>query len=130
MYHDPIDYETIQRRVVARVRRRYGFFFHTAIFVLGLPVIGGFGSAFGFFLWTGAWILHLVWMSYQNNIEKAIEHEIELEQQKVYKRKREYADLEARYENGDFRHDYDERPAWLSDDGELVGTNDYDEYTG
>lgn len=123
---DPVDYETIERRVVGRVRRRYGFFFHTAIFVLGIPVIGGWGSAFGFFIWVGAWITHLMWMTYQNNIERAIEREIDLEREKVLKRKREYAEIDDYYENGVFRDEYDSRPEWLGDDGE-IHPYDYEE---
>jgi hypothetical protein len=119
MQYDPIDYEAIQRRVVARVPRRYGFFFHTAIFVLGLPVIGGWGSAFGFFIWVAAWIMHLIWMSYQNNIERAIEREFDMEREKVLKRKRDHAEIQEYYENGVFREDYESRPEWLGDDGEL-----------
>lgn|GEM_PF-5640634 len=116
---DPVDYESIERRVVARVRRRYGFFFHTAIFVLGIPVIGGWGSAFGFFIWVAAWITHFMWMTYQNNIERAIEREIDMEREKVLKRKRDYAEIDAYYENGVLRDEYDSRPEWLGDDGEL-----------
>lgn len=125
MQYDPIDYEAIQRRVVARVRRRYGFFFHTAIFILGIPVVGGWGSAMGFILWIGAWILHFLWMTYQNNIEGAIEREIDVEREKILKRKRDHAEIQEHYENGTFRERYDSRPEWLSDDGEL---RDYDYY--
>lgn len=126
MQHDPIDYETIQRRVIARVRRRYGFFFHTAIFILGIPVIGGWGSAEGFLIWVGAWIFHFIWMMYHNNIERAIESEIDREREKVIKRKRDHAEIEERYHNGDFRNNYDSRPEWLGDDGELRNF-DYEE---
>lgn len=126
MQYDPIDYEAIQRRVVARVRRRYGFFFHTAIFVLGIPVIGGWGSAMGFIIWIGAWILHFVWMTYQNNIEGAIEREIDAEREKFLKRKRDHSEIQDHYENGAFRDEYESRPDWLGDDGELNGYEHYD----
>lgn len=126
MQYDPIDYEAIQRRVVARVRRRYGFFFHTAIFILGIPVIGGWGSAMGFFVWIGAWIFHLIWMLYQNNIEGAIEREINAERGKVLKRKREHAEIQDHYEAGAFNDTYDARPDWLGDDGELRDHDHYD----
>ena len=119
MQYDPIDYEAIQRRVIARMRRRYGFFFHTAIFILGIPVVGGWGSALGFIIWIGAWILHLIWMTYQNNIERAIDREIDFEREKILKRKRDYAEIEEYYEQGVFREQYDSRPEWLGDDGEL-----------
>lgn len=128
MQYDPIDYEAIQRRVKARVRRRYGFLFHSAIFVLGIPVIGGWGSAFGFFIWVSAWISHLIWMTYQNNIERDIEREIDMEREKILKRKRDHAELDDYYANGHFRDDYDSRPDWLGDDGELHPHNyDYEE---
>ncbi|MGB7339719.1 MAG: hypothetical protein WBC91_12570 [Phototrophicaceae bacterium] len=128
MQYDPIDYEAIQRRVVARVRRRYGFFFHSAIFILGIPVIGGWGSAFGFFIWVGAWITHLIWMTYQNNIERTIEREIDMEREKILKRKRDHAELDAYYETGQFRNEYDAQPEWLGDDGELHPYDYEEEY--
>ncbi|MGJ3241120.1 MAG: hypothetical protein ACFE0Q_20585 [Anaerolineae bacterium] len=119
MQYDPIDYDAIQRRVVARVRRRYGFYFHTAIFFLGLFVIGAWGSAFGFFVWVSVWVMHLMWLLYQNNIERAIEQELDHEREKLLKRKRDYADIQDYYEQGAFRERYDTRPDWLGDDGEL-----------
>jgi hypothetical protein len=126
MQQDPIDYEAIERRVVIRMQRRYRFFYHSAIFFLGIPVIGAWGSPEIFLGWVGGWIFHFMWMQYQNNIEKAIEHEIEYERDKVIKRKREYAEIYERYQNGDFQDDYEERPEWLSDDGEIRGY-DYEE---
>jgi len=126
MYHDPIDYEGIQRRVVARLQRRYRFFFHTAIFVLGIPVVVGWSTPTVFLLWIGIWLFHLVWMNYQNNVEKAIAEEIEQERGKVIKRKRDMADIEARYEQGEFRKQYDDRPDWLTEDGELVHPDEHD----
>jgi hypothetical protein len=121
MQHEPIDYEAIQRRVLLRVQRRYRFFFHTALFFLGLPVLGTWGSPEFFLLWMGLWIFHLIWLQYQNHIERAIEQEIELEREKAIKRKRDYARLESRYQNGHFREEYNHHPPdWLGDDGELV----------
>lgn len=130
MQYDPIDYEAIERRVVSRVRRRYGFFFHTAIFVLGIPVIGGWGSAFGFFIWVAVWLMHLMWMTYQNNIERAIEREFDIEREKVLKRKRDHAEIDDLYHSGNFRNHYDSRPEWLGDDGELHPQDDYDYHEG
>jgi hypothetical protein len=124
MQHEPIDYEAIQRRVLLRVQRRYRFFFHTALFFLGLPVLGTWGSPEFFLLWMGLWIFHLIWLQYQNHIERAIEQEIELEREKAIKRKREHLRLQSRYQNGHFREDYHQHPPdWLGDDGELA---DYD----
>lgn len=124
MQQEPIDYEAIQRRVLLRVQRRYRFFFHTAIFILGLPVLGNWGSPEVFLGWVGIWVFHLIWLQYQNNIEKAIEQEIEAEREKIFKRKRDYAEIESRYENGHFRGNYQASPEWLGDDGELL---DYEE---
>jgi len=126
MQQDPIDYEAIQHRVVIRMQRRYRFFYHSAIFVIGIPVIGAWGSPEIFMVWVGIWIFHFLWMQYQNNLEKAIEHEIEQERDKIIKRKREYAEIYEHYQNGDFQEEYEGRPEWLSDDGEIRGY-DYEE---
>ena len=127
--HEPIDYEAIQRRVLLRVQRRYRFFFHTALFFLGLPVLGTWGSPEFFLLWIGLWLFHLIWLQYQNHIERAIEQEIDLERDKAMKRKREYMRLEEERHNGHSRKErkpYEEEnyPSdW--DDSELA---DYDYY--
>lgn len=115
MQYDPIDYENIQRRVVARVQRRYRFFLHTAIFVLAIPFIGGWGSAFGFLIWISVWVAHFVWMSYQNNIERAIETEIDLERERVVKRKRHQAEMETHYQN---HYPDDDESEWLYDNAQ------------
>lgn len=119
MYPDPIDYESLQRRVTMRVQRRYRFFFHSAIFVLGIPVVGGWGSPLWFLLWVGAWVGHWLWMNYQNNLEQEIEREIEAERARVVKRKRDYADL---YDPHAEEYEYEDdgrRDIWLGNDGEL-----------
>jgi polyferredoxin len=124
--HEPIDYEAIQRRVLLRVQRRYRFFFHTALFFLGLPVLGTWGSPEFFLLWIGLWVFHLIWLQYQNHIERAIEQEIELERDKAMKRKRESMRLEAERHNGHFHKEkeYENYPSdW--DDSEMA---DYDYY--
>jgi hypothetical protein len=124
--HEPIDYEAIQRRVLLRVQRRYRFFFHTALFFLGLPVLGTWGSPEFFLLWIGLWVFHLIWLQYQNHIERAIEQEIDLERDKAMKRKREAMRLEAERQNGHF-HKEKEYENYSSDwdDSELA---DYDYY--
>ena len=126
---EPIDYEAIQRRVLLRVQRRYRFFFHTAHFFMGLPFLGTLGSPEFFLLWIGLWVFHLIWLQYQNHIERAIEQEIELERDKAMKRKREYIRLEAERHNGHHsrkeRKEYDEDYPSDYDDSELA---DYDYY--
>ena len=119
MYPDPIDYESLQRRVTLRVQRRYRFFFHSAIFVLGIPVVGGWGSPFAFLLWVAAWVAHLLWMNYQNNLEQEIEREIESERAKVVKRKREYADLYEQTPDAYEGYDEGRNDICLGNDGEL-----------
>lgn len=120
MHQDPIDYDAIRRRVVQRVQRRYWFFFHSAIFVLGIPVVGGSGSAFMFLVWVGAWVLHFLWMNYQNQIEKSIAQEIEVEREQIIKRKRDYAVLEEELRRRGFQEHPDDPTLWLGDDGELI----------
>jgi hypothetical protein len=122
MQHDPIDYEAIQRRVIHRVQRRYRFIFHSAIFALGIPVVGSWSSPEIFMIWVGAWVMHLLWVNYQNHLEKAIEQEIDRERERVIKRKREYAEMAERYVLDPYEED---RPEWLGDDGEIVEHDDW-----
>lgn len=124
MQPEPIDYEAIQRRVILRVQRRYRFFFHTALFLLGLPVVGTWGSPEFFLLWTGLWVFHLIWLQYQNHIERAIEQEIELEREKAIKRKRDYLELEQR-KNGHYRDSYHHDDYF--DDDSAIHDYDYEE---
>ena len=124
MHHNPIDYEAIQRRVRERVQRRYRFYAHTLIFVLGMLIIGNWGNALGFLIWVGLWVGHWLYNNYLNNLEHAIEDEVEKEVDKVVKRKREFAEIFDRYDDGDFDYEDDERPQWLGDDGELIGYED------
>jgi hypothetical protein len=124
MQHDPIDYEGIQRRVRERVQRRYRFYAHSAVFVMGIPIVGGWGSPLIFMLWVGVWVVHWLYNNYLNNLEIAIEAEIDKEVDKVVKRKRDYAEIYERYANGDFDHADDARPQWLGDDGEIIGYED------
>lgn len=138
---DYVDYDDIQRRVTERVQRRYRFFFHSAIFVVGLPIIGQWQSATLFLLWVTGWICHLLWVSYHHHLQRAIDEEIAYEQERL-KRKRHAID-EARIPYDDYYHpdetEYDEqpasyppdehnghaRPAWLGDDGEFVRSDDW-----
>ena len=122
--HDPIDYEAIQHRVRERVQRRYRFYAHSAVFVLGIPVIGAWGSPLLFMLWVGVWFGHWLYNNYHNNLELAIEEEVEREVDRVVKRKRDYAEIFKHYQNGDFDDLPEDRPGWLGDDGEIVGYED------
>ncbi|MDQ7024151.1 MAG: hypothetical protein Q9P01_20760 [Anaerolineae bacterium] len=124
MSQDPINYDEIQRRVRDRVQRRYRFYAHSLVFVLGIAVVGSLGSPVLFLIWVGAWVGHWLYNNYLNNLEQAIEQEVEAEINKVVKRKRDYADIYDRYDNGDFDYDEDEHPSWLGDDGELIGYED------
>jgi hypothetical protein len=117
MQYDPIDYEAIQQRVIHRVQRRYRFIFHSAIFALGIPVIGSWSSAEIFMIWVGAWVMHMLWVNYQNHLEKAIEQEIDRERERIIKRKREYAEMTERYQFDPYE---EEDTDWLGDDGEFV----------
>jgi hypothetical protein len=121
MHHDPIDYDAIQRRVRNRVQRRYRFYAHSLVFVLGIAIVGSWKSPLLFMIWVGAWIGHWLYNNYLNNLERAVEQEVEHEVDKIVKRKREYADIYQAYQNGDFEYADDERPQWLGDDGELIG---------
>lgn len=110
MQYDPIDYDDIQRRVTQRIQRRYRFLMHSAIFVLAIPFLGMWGSAFGFFVWVAVWVSHLIWLSYHNHVEQAIAHEIDEERERVIKRKRHHAALDQlyqQYDHDDFDDDYD-----------------------
>ena len=124
MYPNPIDYDAIQRRVRDRVQRRYRFYAHTLVFVLGILIVGNWASPLMFMIWVGAWVGHWLYNNYLNNLERAIEQEVDKEVDKVVKRKREYADIYEFYENGDMHEETDNRPAWLGDDGELVDYRD------
>lgn len=128
-----IDYEAIQRRVTERVQRRYRFFFHSAVFLVGIPLIGSWAAPQLFLLWIGGWVAHLLYYNYQNNLEAAIDDEIEREHDRAMKRKRDQIDIMERYGDLDspdaaqeviveevadpYKHG--NRPAWLGDDGEL-----------
>lgn len=94
MYPDPIDYERIERRVAVRFQRRYRFFIHSAVFVIGIPLIAQFNSAGLFLVWVALWLFHLIWMNYHHNLERAVDDEIEIERERTIKRKRDYAELQ------------------------------------
>jgi hypothetical protein len=151
MRHDDLDYNAIQRRVTERVQRRYRFFLHTAVFIIGIPIIGQWRVAWLFLLWGLGWLVHLLWVSYHHHLEKAIAAEIEQEQSRIQKRKRDeidhlqrIRDIEAADEAIAYDDDYAPRqkspyppddsnghtyPDWLGDDGELRdydGFSDYD----
>jgi hypothetical protein len=123
MYLNPIDYDAIQRRVRDRVQRRYRFYAHTLVSVRGVLIVGNWGSPLLFMVWVGTWVGHWLYNNYRNNLEHAIEQEVDKEVDKVAKRKREYADIFERYENGDFHAENVDRP-WLGDDGELIDYQD------
>lgn len=89
MYPDPIDYNQIEQRVTLRFQRRYRFFIHTAVFVIGIPLIAQFNSAGLFLIWISLWLFHLIWMNYHHHLEVAIDEEIELERDRTLKRKRD-----------------------------------------
>lgn len=120
MFGDGIDYEAIQRRVTQRVQRRYRFFIHSSLFVIGIPLIGGWASAQIFLLWIAAWVCHLIYYNYQNHLEYAIDEEIEREEERLLKRKHETLDLLERLPESEFQ-----RPEWLGDDGELLHTDEH-----
>lgn len=150
MRHDDIDYQTIQRRVTERVQRRYRFFLHTAVFIVGIPIIGQWNVSWLFLLWGLAWVGHLLQVSYHHHLEKAIAAEIEQEQQRLQKRKRHEVVPSERFQEADIRHaesDFSDEayvrqqspyppdesnghgyPDWLGDDGEFREYGDYDDY--
>jgi hypothetical protein len=124
MPDDDINYEAIIQRVTVRVQRRYRFFLHTVIFVIGIPIIGLWNAHVFFLLWVGLWACHLLWVNYQATLETAIAEEIQRERLRQYKLKR---DRELAY---DFEHAppddaYPPDTIWLGDDGELI---EYDEH--
>lgn len=128
MHNNGIDYEAIQRRVTQRVQRRFRFWIHTAVFVMGIPIFGGFDSPNFFLVWTSTWILHLIYMLYQNNLESELDEELERAYDRSIKRKRDEIDIMHQlpeYEDEYFADEYHERPSWLNEDGEIVGY-DYD----
>ena len=124
MQYDPIDYEAIQRRVRERVQRRYRFYFHSAVFVLAIPIVGSRGTPFLFLVWVGAWVSHFLWNNYQNNLELAVEQEVDKEVDRVLKRKRDYSDVYEYYIDDELDSAPEERPEWLGDDGEIIGYED------
>jgi hypothetical protein len=148
MRHDDIDYNAIQRRVTERVQRRYRFFLHTAVFIVGIPIIGQWNLSWLFLLWGLAWVGHLLQVSYYYHLEKAIAAEVEREQQRLQKRKRhEIAPPEHVYETATRLAEHDDPdtyaskqrspyppdesnghgyPDWLGDDGEF---RDYEDYS-
>lgn len=114
MYPDPIDYDQIEQRVTMRYHRRYRFFIHTAVFVIGIPLIAQFNSAELFLIWVSLWLFHLIWMNYHHNLERAIDDEIEREEDRLLKRKRELNTLggEAAYVVDDEWFDEDDAPRY------------------
>lgn len=119
MIPDPIDYERIAQRVTQRVQRRYRFFLHSALFVLGIPIVGAWGSPLLFVLWVGAWVGHWLWMSYQNRLEEAIQEEIELERDRLHKRKRAASEADSLPYDASL-YAPEEVVRWDADDGDVV----------
>ena len=110
MHPDPIDYDQIERRVTLRFQRRYRFFIHTAVFVIGIPLLAQFNSAELFLIWVSLWLFHLIWMHYQHNLELAIDDEIEFERDRMLKRKRDAAGPDEVY--------FVEVDDWVDDDNQ------------
>lgn len=125
MYDGRIDYDAIQRRVTQRVKRRYRFFFHTAIFLLGIPLAGSPQTPWVLLFWIGAWAVHFIWNSYQGQLEQAIDEEIAFEHERLYKRKREFTQLYREMNPPDDENHAAPHPAWLGDDGEIIDPDAY-----
>lgn len=124
--HDEIDYHAIEQRVTRRIQRRYRFFFHTVLFIIGIPIIAGWNSPEVFLLWVALWASHLLWVNYQANLEAAIADEIERERLRRYHHKHDGGgwDVPA---NALALHADEAReghPRWLGDDGEFVEVYD------
>jgi len=120
MHDDGIDYDAIEYRVTRRLQRRYRFFLHSAVFLIGIPIIGQWNAAELFLIWVAIWVFHLIWVNYQAHLEQAIKQEIEQERRRRFKRKREFADDLAYDEPQRMQH---ASPPRLGDDGELYDSD-------